>query len=180
MKTASNSNRLYSKYRLLFGLLVVLLSGCLLLAIFGGIPKTFATRINSAQTSDSSRVPLQGGVTSTSDPAHRFDQQGNRALGMSFLSRHSRATRAISPTGTGNWFSLGPPGGDVFDAAASTTDSNIVLAGLAPGGSFGGTLYRSSDGGSSWSEVLPLDGTSVFDIEFAADGTAYLATQDSV
>ena len=66
------------------------------------------------------------------------------------------------------------------DAAASTTDPNIVLAGLAPGGSFGGTLYRSSDGGNTWSEVPALDGTSVFDIEFAADGTVYLGTQDSV
>jgi photosystem II stability/assembly factor-like uncharacterized protein len=68
----------------------------------------------------------------------------------------------------------------VFDAAVSTVDSNIALAGLAPGGSFGGTLYRSTDGGNTWSEVSALDGTSVFDIEFAPDGTAYLGTQDSV
>jgi photosystem II stability/assembly factor-like uncharacterized protein len=180
MKTASNSNYLYSRLRLLFGLLIVLLSGCVILAASGGISKTFAARINSAQTGNSSVVPFQGGVTSTSHPSHGFDQQGNQPLGMSFLPRHSRATRANLPAGSGNWFSLGPPGGDVFDAAASTTDSNIVLAGLAPGGSFGGTLYRSSDGGSSWSEVPPLDGTSVFDIEFATDGTAYLGTQDSV
>ena len=51
-------------------------------------------------------------------------------------------------------------------------DANIVLAGLAPGGSFGGTLYRSSDGGNTWSEVPALDGISVFDIEFAPDGTS--------
>ncbi|HTH19589.1 MAG TPA: hypothetical protein VL912_05875, partial [Candidatus Udaeobacter sp.] len=99
---------------------------------------------------------------------------------MSFLPLHQRSTRASRPAGSGNWFSLGPPGGDVFDAAASTVDSNIALAGLAPGGSFGGTLYRSTDGGSTWSEVPLLDGISVFDIEFAADGTAYLGTQDSV
>ena len=78
------------------------------------------------------------------------------------------------------WVSLGPPGGDVFDVAASTLDANIVIAGLAPGGSFGGTLYRSSDGGNTWSEVPALDGTSVFDIEFAPDGTTYIGTQDSV
>ena len=82
--------------------------------------------------------------------------------------------------GDSAWVSLGPPGGDVFDVAASTLDANIVLAGLAPGGSFGGTLYRSIDGGNTWSEVPALDGTSVFDIEFAPDGTAYLGTQDSV
>ena len=38
------------------------------------------------------------------------------------------------------------------------------------------TLYRSTDGGNTWSEVQALDGTSVFDIEFAPapDGIAYL------
>src|SRR5439155_1288392 len=43
-------------------------------------------------------------------------------------------------------------------------------------------LYRSSDGGNTWSEVPALDGTSVFDIEFAPapDGITYLGTQDSV
>src|SRR4030095_9508870 len=70
--------------------------------------------------------------------------------------------------------------GDVSDAAVSTTSPGTVLAGLAPDGSVGGTLYRSSDGGNTWSEVSALDGTSVFDIEFAPDGTAYLGTQDSV
>jgi photosystem II stability/assembly factor-like uncharacterized protein len=70
----------------------------------------------------------------------------------------------------------------VSDVAASTVDANVVLAGLAPGGSFGGTLYRSSDGGNTWSEVPALDGTSVFDIEFAPapDNTTYLGTQDSI
>ena len=93
---------------------------------------------------------------------------------------HPRRTRAIRPAGNGDWFSLGPPGGDVFDAAASTVDANIVLAGLAPGGSFGGTLYRSTDAGNTWSQVVPLNGKSVFDIEFAPDGSAYIGTQDSV
>ena len=86
----------------------------------------------------------------------------------------------MRPAGSGNWSSLGPPGGDVFDAAASTLDSNVVLAGIAPDGSFGGTLYRSTDAGNTWSEVLALDGISVFDIEFAFDGTVYIGTQDSV
>jgi photosystem II stability/assembly factor-like uncharacterized protein len=68
----------------------------------------------------------------------------------------------------------------VSDVAASTVDANLVLAGLAPGGSFGGTLYRSTDAGNTWSQVVPLNGTSVFDIEFAPDGSAYIGTQDSV
>ena len=68
----------------------------------------------------------------------------------------------------------------MFDAAVSTVAPGIVLAGIAPDGSFGGTLYRSSDGGDTWSEVLALRGTSVFDIEFAPTGTAYIGTQDSI
>ena len=76
---------------------------------------------------------------------------GRRALNPCRCSRKTHVR--IRPAGSGDWISLGPPGGDVFDAAASTVDANIVLAGLAPGGSFGGTLYRSSDGGNTWSEV---------------------------
>ena len=111
----------------------------------------------------------------------RLDEHGNRPKGgVSFLPPAPRNTRAMRPTGNGDWFSLGPPGGDVFDAAASTTDPEIALAGIAPDGSLGGTLYRSTDGGNTWSEVLPLDGISVFDIEFASDGIAYIGTQDSV
>src|SRR5204862_3257518 len=112
--------------------------------------------------------------------ARRFDERGNRPGDGSFLPLDPRNARARRPTGNGDWSSLGPPGGDVFDAAVSTVDSNIALAGLAPGGSFGGTLYRSTDGGNTWSEAAALDGISAFDIEFAPDGTAYLGTQDSV
>ena len=182
MNTSSKSNRFHPKSRLLLGFLIVLLSGCVLLAGFGAISKTFAARIASPAelSSNSSRFISKSDVGSNSDPARRFDIQGNRPLGMSFLPAHPRNSRAIRPTGSGNWFSLGPPGGDVFDAAFSTTDPNIALAGIAPDGSFGGTLYRSTDAGNTWSETLPLNGISVFDIEFTGDGTAYIGTQDSV
>ena len=110
----------------------------------------------------------------------RLDERGNRPAGMSSLPLHQLNNRAVRPAGTGNWSLLGPPGGDVSDAAASTADPNIALAGIAPGGSLGGTLYRSTDGGNTWSEVSPLNGISVFDIEFTADGTVYIGTQDSV
>ena len=99
---------------------------------------------------------------------------------MSFLPPAARNIRSTRPAGKGDWFSLGPPGGDVFDAAVSTTDPDIVLAGIAPEGSIGGTLYRSADAGNTWSDVLPLDGISVFDIEFTGNGTAYIGTEDSV
>ena len=109
-----------------------------------------------------------------------LDEKGNRANGIQPGPAVPAKHQGKRPAGSGAWVSLGPPGGDVFDVAASTLDANIVLAGLAPGGSFGGTLYRSSDGGNTWSEVPALDGISVFDIEFAPDGTTYIATQDSV
>src|SRR5690349_24591313 len=58
---------------------------------------------------------------------------------------HARATRfgvgdasAPAGVGTGNWSLIGPPGGDVADVAASPTAAGVVLAGVAPGGSWGG------------------------------------------
>ena len=182
MKSPSIPNRFNSNSRLLLGFLGVLLSGCVLLAGFGVISKTFAARIGSphAVPNNSSVQSSKNDVASNPGPAHRADEQGNRPRGISFLPRPPRNTGAIRPTGNGNWFSLGPPGGDVFDAAVSTADPSIVLAGIAPDGSSGGTLYRSSDGGDIWSEVLALRGISVFDIEFAPTGTAYIGTQDSI
>ena len=173
MKNAPNSNYFYSKTRLL---LAVLLSGCVLLAVAGALSKTFAARTGSPQRG-TGVTPAQSANLGAS---RRLDERGNRPAGMSFLPLHPLSNRATRPAGTGNWFSLGPPGGDVFDAAASTADPNIALAGIAPDGSFGGTLYRSTDSGNTWSQVLPLNGISVFDIEFKADGTVYIGTQASV
>ncbi|MGH3681585.1 MAG: WD40/YVTN/BNR-like repeat-containing protein, partial [Natronosporangium sp.] len=55
----------------------------------------------------------------------------------------------------------------------SPTDPNLALAGTAPAGSGGGSLYRSVDAGATWSKVPGLTGTSVFDIEFTPTGKAY-------
>jgi photosystem II stability/assembly factor-like uncharacterized protein len=179
-----NYNRFYSKSRVLLGFLLVLLSACLLLIGFGGISKAFAARVGSARALPSNHAALstKSDVAPNTGPAHRLDEQGNRPGSMSFVPMLPRNTRAFRPAGNGDWSSLGPPGGDVFDVAASTVDANVVLAGLAPGGSFGGTLYRSSDGGNTWLEAPALDGISVFDIEFAPapDNSTYLGTQDSV
>jgi len=176
MKNSSNSNYFYSKTRLLLGFLGVLLSGCVLLAAVGALSKTFAARTGSRQAG----TGISSAQSSNLGASRRLDERGNRPAGMSFLPLHQPGSRAIRPAGTGNWSLLGPPGGDVFDAAASTADPNIALAGIAPDGSFGGTLYRSIDAGNTWSQVLPLNGISVFDIEFKADGTVYIGTQDSV
>jgi hypothetical protein len=90
------------------------------------------------------------------------------------------AASVTGGAGSGAWTALGPPGGDVADVAASPSADGVVLAGIAPGGSFGGTLYRSVDGGAHWSAVAGLAGISVHRIAFTPSGEAYAATQDSV
>src|SRR6478672_1108790 len=181
MKSPSTPNRFNSNSRLLLGFLGGLLSGCVLLAGLGAISKTFAARISSPQAESSTQaLSSENDRPSNSGPARRLDEQGNRPVATLFVPLNPRKPRPVRPAGNGAWSSLGPPGGDVFDAAVSTVAPGVVLAGTAPDGSFGGTLYRSSDGGDTWSEVLALRGTSVFDIEFAPSGAAYIGTQHSV
>src|SRR5262249_25574660 len=169
--------------RLLIGLVFVLLSSFLALIGSGAISKGFgeireSTSSRQTATADADAEPLSKDMV---DNSHRdLDDNGNRARSTRPAPTVDTKRRGRMPRGNGAWTSLGPPGGDVFDAAVSTLDSSIALAGIAPDGSFGGTLYRSSDGGNTWSEVPPLDGISVFDIEFAPGGTAFLGTQDSV
>ncbi len=81
--------------------------------------------------------------------------------------------------GADNWMALGPFGGDVGDVAASATDAQVVLAGLAPS-SGNGTLYRSTDGGATWSESSTLSGLSVYDLEAPSGTTFYAGTLDGV
>jgi photosystem II stability/assembly factor-like uncharacterized protein len=186
MKYMSKSRFAFSNRRLLISLFFALLSVSLALVGLGAISKgngDTKQSMSSPQTAaafTASTQPHSKNTTLRDNPYRYLDQKGNRANsiepGPPVPARH----HVERPAGSGAWVSLGPPGGDVSDVAASTLDANIVLAGLAPGGSFGGTLYRSSDGGNTWSEVPALDGTSVFDIEFAPDGTTYIGTQDSV
>src|SRR5690606_22257794 len=75
---------------------------------------------------------------------------------------------------------LGPFGGDIDDVQVSPVDANIVLAGLAPASGGAGTLFRSTDGGTTWNTVASLDGKLVHDLAFAPDGTAYAGTLDGV
>ncbi|HET6546030.1 MAG TPA: hypothetical protein VFG55_04705, partial [Rhodanobacteraceae bacterium] len=112
------------------------------------------------------------------DTLRQGDARGRHAI----APRPALAAPAAAVRGgvTSDWTALGPPGGDVADVAASPTDPDIVLAGIAPGTGAPGTLYRSTDGADNWTAVADLAGVSVYDIEFAADGTAYAATADAL
>src|SRR6266550_3158413 len=187
MKRKSSSQYAFSNLRLLIGLFVVSLSASLTLVGSGAISNGFGDTKESMGSRQIAMAtpnpqPHAKGAALRDNPRRYLDEKGNRASGIKPGTAVGTKYRGERPVGASAWTSLGPPGGDVFDVAASTVDANIVLAGLAPGGSFGGTLYRSSDGGNTWSEVPALDGVSVFDIEFAPapDGITYLGTQDSV
>ena len=187
MKPKSSYQSAFSNPRPFIGLFFVLLSASLALGGSGVFSKKSGNAKGStgslqAATATTKPQPKSNDVILNDNPHRYLDEKGNRVSGVKPGTAVGAKHHGERPIGDGAWFSLGPPGGDVFDAAASTVDANIVLAGLAPGGSFGGTLYRSTDGGNTWSEVQALDGTSVFDIEFAPapDGAAYLGTQDSI
>jgi photosystem II stability/assembly factor-like uncharacterized protein len=180
MKNQFNSRSAFLTLRISISLLVVLIGAFLALISFGAISNGTANVKGSPPSGGTTADKRHSQPDPINDLARNFDQHGNRASTVGLVHRHAAKHRQAKTVGGGAWSSLGPPGGDVFDAAVSTVDSNIALAGLAPGGSFGGTLYRSTDGGNTWSDVSALDGTSVFDIEFAPDGTAYLGTQASI
>ena len=184
MKLQSDSKCSFSKPRFLIRLSFVLLSSFLALVGFGAISREHGnTKGSTLQTDATANVRRHATeVLGTDNSKVYLDEKGNRPSGIKPGAGVRVSGRGDRFVGGGAWTSLGPPGGDVSDVAASTVDANIVLAGLAPGGSFGGTLYRSGDGGNTWSKVSALNGTSVFDIEFAPapDNTTYLGTQDSV
>jgi photosystem II stability/assembly factor-like uncharacterized protein len=182
MKPKSSSQSSFSKPRLLIGLFVVLLGSFLALVGSSAVSKGSGDT-KGPMGSLQIPAPVVHAVASSKDvpdnPNRYLDDKGNRANGTKPDPSVRAKDRDKRVGGGSAWSSLGPPGGDVFDAAVSTTDFNIALAGIAPDGSFGGTLYRSTDAGSAWSEVFALTGISVFDIEFAPEGTAYIGTQDS-
>jgi hypothetical protein len=115
-------------------------------------------------------------------PEVRKDDTGARALAVvANAGNPTGITKVKSPATDGqSWSALGPFGGDVQDVASSPTVPATMLAGLAPSGSVGGSMYRSTDSGASWAIVPALSTTSVYDIEFAPDGTAYAGTISGV
>jgi hypothetical protein len=76
------------------------------------------------------------------------------------------------------WQFQGPAGGDVVATAVNPTNPNVVMAALdsADFTSSNGGLYRSTDGGATWTEVWFFRGTEVQAIAYAAGGTLYAST----
>src|SRR6266576_3801759 len=138
MKYISKSQFAFSNRRLLISLFFALLSVSLALVGLGAISKgngDTKQSMSSPQTaaaSTASAQPNSKNATPRDNPYRYLDQKGNRANGIepgpAVLAKH----QGKRPAGSGAWASLGPPGGDVFDVAGSTLDTNIVLAGLAP------------------------------------------------
>ncbi len=112
------------------------------------------------------------------NPAHRFDSHGHRAGRPQPGTAPAAAPVEGEPVAA--WKAAGPFGGDVQAVAFSPTNPNLAFAGVAPGGGFGGGLYRSTNGGASWQAVAALAGISVFDLELAPSGRVYAATQNQV
>jgi hypothetical protein len=99
----------------------------------------------------------------------------------------SELTWAVDEAGTGNthlrqagskaeaaWQNIGPAGGDVNAIAISPMNPDVLLAGTVPP-TGNGTVYRSTDGGATWSKVIA--GNGAYHIVFTPDGTAYAGTQ---
>src|ERR1043166_6825803 len=181
MKTKPGSQTAFFSFRLLAVPLVFLAGIFLALLATANPPEPdLAASSNAAADGAPHAQAAQGELTFQHDPARRLDENGYRPSGVAPAGPAPEESRAIRGAGDGAWSLLGPPGGDVADAAVSTVDPNIALAGIAPDGSSGGTLYRSGDGGNTWSAVPALAGPSVFDIEFAAGGNAYIGSIDGV
>jgi len=86
---------------------------------------------------------------------------------------NTQARAAPAVEGAATWVPIGPYGGTVLAVGASPTVPDLMLASVRVSER---PLYRSIDGGQSWQPVTGFVGEYISDIEFAADGTAYLAT----
>ena len=138
----------------------------------------FCIALASAPAATSARVEPDRAASFHVLHAVDGDFAGRRPL----VQRPTATAAVVGKRGAtpADWHALGPFGGDVTDVAASPTAAGVVLAGVAPGGSFGGTLYRSTDDTANWTRVTAFGTHSVFDIEFGADGTAWAGTDAGV
>jgi hypothetical protein len=144
MKRKSGSESAFFNLRVLTVLLVFLAGIFLALIGFGAFSNASAKGKRPPKTAASAADTRasQEDLALKYDPTHHLDEHGYRPSGISFARPVTGKGRGARVAGDGAWSSLGPPGGDVADAAVSTADSNIVLAGIAPDGSFGGLSLR--------------------------------------
>ncbi|MGE0482006.1 MAG: hypothetical protein AB7Q17_16210 [Phycisphaerae bacterium] len=78
-----------------------------------------------------------------------------------------------------SWTSFGPSGADTESVAASPVVSGLVLASVSSSVG-GGAIYRSTNGGTSWTLASGTANRAVREVEFAADGAAWAATDDGL
>jgi hypothetical protein len=71
----------------------------------------------------------------------QYDAQGYRPVGIQADGYRGGKPGGAARKDATAWRALGPFGGDVEDINISPTSQNVMLAGLAPGGSDGGQLY---------------------------------------
>ena len=111
----------------------------------------------------------------------RMDALGHRARAYAEAGEAdaaaSNAALADLPSG---WEAFGPYGGDADDVVVSPSVAGLVFAGLAAPDLSNGGVAISGDGGESWTQVPELAGTPVHDLEFAANGSLYVGSLDSV
>lgn len=127
-------------------------------------------------------VAMTGMALATAAPLPSFERASVRMDASGRVApTHATFAPANGPRGSAAaWVFLGPSGADVADVAVASDDPAVILAGVAPNGSFGGTLFRSTDSAASWSEVAAFSGISVHRLAFGSDGAAYAASQSRV
>jgi photosystem II stability/assembly factor-like uncharacterized protein len=116
-------------------------------------------------------LTVAASATASEQLAYEADQYGN--LPFCVVPDAPGDGNGGGLVGIWDWEFLGPCGGHARCVTASPFDCNIVLAGME------GRMYRSVDGGLSWSVVGDLS-TTVYDIEFAPDGAIYIGTESSI
>ncbi|MGE4073021.1 MAG: WD40/YVTN/BNR-like repeat-containing protein [Lysobacterales bacterium] len=136
---------------------------------------TSATTTGPITNGDFSALALSEGVSLAADAQTRVDHHGWRVSALSATTSSAAAIKQSLTATSASWRGLGPFGGDVGTVAASPIVSGLVLAGMAPAAGTG-ALYRSIDGGSSWTRVAAPVGAAVYDIEYAPDGGIFLGT----
>ncbi|MGN6519554.1 MAG: WD40/YVTN/BNR-like repeat-containing protein [Dokdonella sp.] len=124
-------------------------------------------------------MDINGFADAADDPAP------SRAPWMPFAPRDARPT-AITGAAE-SWSGIGPDGADVTDVGVSPADAAILLATTSPStfplhvilAPHAGA-YRSTDAGTHWTALPEFEGVAADGIAFASDGTAYIASEDSV